>query len=188
MYIERCKHGLGRGISKPTIEILQGDFSLLYQVVGSAAISAGTNLIEQATDDEEFSLSSLAIDTIAGGITGKLGGKGASFGKKGLYSAEALMKKNIGRSFKYNSKYGVKSVWGGIKGAVKNDYLGKRMVRETYSQIVPKGFKQWGSSIAKEVGWNFTKSAANSYVNHVSKRIDRDCLRSWKRDYDRMWQ
>ena len=50
-------------------------------------------MIDQATDDEEFSFSSLAIDTIAGGITGKLGGKGAAVGKKGLSSAEALMKK-----------------------------------------------------------------------------------------------
>ena len=62
------------------------------------------------------------------------------------------------------------------------------MVRETYSQIIPKGFKQWGGSIAKETGWNLAKNTANSYVNHVNKRIDHDCLRSWKRDYDRMWK
>lgn len=30
MYIERCKHGLGRGWSKPTIAIWQGGSFLLY--------------------------------------------------------------------------------------------------------------------------------------------------------------
>ena len=30
MYIERCKHGLGRGWSKPTAERQQGDSFLLY--------------------------------------------------------------------------------------------------------------------------------------------------------------
>ena len=30
MYIERCKHGLGRGWSKPTAERQQGDSYLLY--------------------------------------------------------------------------------------------------------------------------------------------------------------
>ena len=42
MYIERCKHGLGRGISKPTIEILQGDFSLLY-LIGYSPIALAKN-------------------------------------------------------------------------------------------------------------------------------------------------
>ena len=53
MYIERCKHGLGRGISKPTIEILQGDFSLLY-LVGYSPIAMAKNAIGMAIACEEF--------------------------------------------------------------------------------------------------------------------------------------
>lgn len=53
MYIERCKHGLGRGISKPTIEILQGDFSLLY-LVGYSPIALAKNAIGISLACEEY--------------------------------------------------------------------------------------------------------------------------------------
>ena len=56
MYIERCKHGLGRGISKPTIEILQGDFSLLY-LVGYSPIALAKNAIGISIACEEYGAS-----------------------------------------------------------------------------------------------------------------------------------
>ena len=56
MYIERCKHGLGRGISKPTIEILQGDFSLLY-LVGYSPIALAKNAIGISIACEDYGAS-----------------------------------------------------------------------------------------------------------------------------------
>ena len=45
MYIERCKHGLGRGLCKPTTETWQGGTFLLYDV----RVASGTNAAEQYT-------------------------------------------------------------------------------------------------------------------------------------------
>ena len=62
MYIERCKHGLGRGISKPTIEILQGDFSLLY-LVGYSPIALAKNAIGISIACEEYGVDIVGGDT-----------------------------------------------------------------------------------------------------------------------------
>ncbi len=39
MYIERCKHGLGRGLYKPTLETVQGGTCLLYMKYTPISIS-----------------------------------------------------------------------------------------------------------------------------------------------------
>ena len=67
MYIERCKHGLGRGISKPTIEILQGDFSLLY-LFGYSPIAMAKNAIGMAIACEEYGAKFFANGAAPGGV------------------------------------------------------------------------------------------------------------------------
>ena len=67
MYIERCKHGLGRGISKPTIEILQGDFSLLY-LVGYSPIAMAKNTIGISIACEDYAASFFANGASPSGV------------------------------------------------------------------------------------------------------------------------
>lgn len=67
MYIERCKHGLGRGISKPTIEILQGNFSLLY-LVGYSPIALARNAIGLALDCDQYGSSFFANGAAPSGV------------------------------------------------------------------------------------------------------------------------
>jgi hypothetical protein len=44
--IERCKHGSGRGLRKPTVEIRQGDAFLLYYVGDGMMIHCAGNGVE----------------------------------------------------------------------------------------------------------------------------------------------
>ena len=67
MYIERCKHGLGRGISKPTIEILQGDFSLLY-LIGYSPIALAKNSLGLSLACEDFGSSFFANGATPSGV------------------------------------------------------------------------------------------------------------------------
>lgn len=73
MYIERCKHGSGRGLNKPTAAIQQGGSFLLYLIKGygwydneSGEILVGSNGMMDVTANGMFEAASVkgTIDTI----------------------------------------------------------------------------------------------------------------------------
>ena len=59
MYIERCKHGSGRGWNKPTIKISQGDCFLLYNAYKAVNLGFADGILfsedkQKPENTEEF--------------------------------------------------------------------------------------------------------------------------------------
>ena len=67
MYAERCKHGLGRGLGKPTAVRRQGGSFLLY-LVGYSPIAMAKNAVGLALATEEYGATFFANGANPGGV------------------------------------------------------------------------------------------------------------------------